>query len=177
MNKKAGTLSVIAWVVSVFVIIFFLAGYLYAHNLMTEALLDAGNTIDNNVVNLSDAVQKVVVPINSAMNALTWISFVMIVSLAFSILIENYYIREHPVLIFVHLLVIILAIVGSIYVSNAYETLLGQGILSGALGEFTASTYIALNLPIWVAIIGIFGLVLLVINVTRDPTLNVKGGI
>jgi len=177
MNKKAGTFLVISWIVAVFVVIFFLAAYLYAHNLMTEKLLEAGALIDSNVVNLTDATQKVVVPINSAMSALTWISFVMLVTLAFSTLVENYYIREHPVLIFFHIIVVVIGIIAAIYISNAYENFLTGGILSTTLMQFTASSYIALYLPLWVAVIGIFGLILLVINATRDPALSVKGGI
>jgi hypothetical protein len=33
-----------------------------------------------------------------------------------------------------------------------------------------------LYLPLWVAVIGIFGIILLVINATRDPEIRVKGG-
>ena len=175
MNKKGGALSIILWIASVMVILFFLAGYLYAHNLFTNALLSAGATVDNNVVNLTSAVQNVVVPINSAMNSLHWISFILIACLAFSILIENFYIRRHPVLFFVHLIIVIVGVVVSIYVSNAYETLLASGTLASTLGGFTASSYVALYLPLWVALIGIFGLVLLVINANRDPELSVRG--
>jgi len=177
MNNKAGTFLVITWIVGVVVIIFFLAGFLYGFNSLTTSITDAASTINTDVVNLTYAAQSTVVHVNSAMNALTWISFVMIVTLALSILIECYYVREHPVLFFVHLMVWVLAIIGAIYVSNEYETLLGSGTLSSTLSQFTASSYVALYLPIWAGLIGFFGLILLLINATRDPTVLVKGGI
>ena len=177
MNNKGGMFSIIIWIASVLTIIIFLGGYLYAHNLFTDAMLDAGATMGTSLVNLTDATQKVVVPINNAMSALHWISFILITVLAFSILLENFYVREHPVMFFVHLIVVIIGVVVSIYVSNAYEDLLGSGILASTLGGFTASSYVALWLPYWVAVIGIFGLVLLVINASRDPEMRVRGGI
>ena len=131
--------------------------------------------LDNNIVNFTDAVQHTIVPIDNAMNSLTWISFIMIVTLAFAILVENYYIRQHPVLFFVHLLIVVLGIVGAIYISNYYESLMTGNILSDTLMQFTASSYIVLFLPIWVAILGIFGIVLLVINMNRDSEISVKG--
>jgi len=167
MNKKGGALSIIVWVAGVFVIIFFLAGWVYFHNVLTNALLDV--KVDNNIVNFTGAVQNTFVPLNNSMSGLSTISFILLITLGFSILIENFYIRKHPILFFVHVLIVIVGIVGSIYISNAYETLLNNNILSPTLNTFKASSYIALFLPYWVAIIGIFGLILLVINAVRDP--------
>ena len=177
MNKRGGILSIIVWIAGVFVIIFFLAGWLYMHNLLTVAMLNAGNTVDNSVVNLTSAVQNVLVPVNNAMSALHYISFILIAMLAFSILIENFYIRRHPILFFVHILIVIIGIIAGIYISNAYETLMSGNILSNTLIGFKASSYIVLALPLWVAIIGIFGLILLVINAVRDPEIRGGGGI
>lgn len=176
MNRKAGALSIIIWMAGAFVIIFFLAGYLYFHNALTNAMLTAGSNMDTSIVNLTQATQQVIVPVNTAISSLKWISFVMIASLAFAILIENFYIREHPILFFVHLLIILVGIVGSIYVSNAYESLMVSGPLANTLQSFTASSYVMLYLPLWIAVIGIFGLMLLLINANRDPEIRFKGG-
>jgi hypothetical protein len=176
MNNKGGALSIIIWMAGAFVIIFFLAGFVYFHNTFTNVMLSAGTNLNTNVVNLTQVTQQVIVPVNNAMTSLTWISFVMIVTLAFAILIENFYIREHPILFFVHVMVMILGVVGAIYVSNAYESLLNTGPLAGTLQTFTASSYIVLYLPVWVAVIGIFGIVLLLINANRDPEVKFRGG-
>ena len=175
MNKKSNALSIIVWIVSVVVIVFFLAGYLYFHNALTTTILDAGKSLNTNIVNITDAAQKTIVPVNNAMNSLTWISFILIVCLAFGTLIENYYIREHPVLFFVHVMIVILGIIASIYISNFYEDFMNNSIFSSSLIQFTASSYVVLHLPYWVAVIGIFGLILLVINASRDPELRVGG--
>lgn len=170
MNKKAGVFAVIAWMIGVMVIVLFLSGYLYMHNELTNTILNT--QVDTNIVNLTDAAQKTIVQVNSAMSALHYISFILIFMLAFAILLENYFIRRHPLLFFVHVIVIILAVVGSVYISNAYEDLMTGNILSSTISGFTASSYVALYLPIWVSVIGVLGIILLMINSNRDPELE-----
>lgn len=177
MNKKGNALSIIVWTSSVVIIIFFLAGWMYFHHQMTLALLNAGSSMNTDLFNLTQITEQVVVPLDNALNSLTWISFVMIVCLALSILIENFYIREHPVLFFVHVLIVILGIIGAIYISNAYQDLVNTPPLNSILSSFTMSNLVVLYLPLWVAVIGIFGLILLVINANRDPEMKVRGGI
>lgn len=145
------------------------------HNVLTNILINI--PAQSNLVNISQNAQQVIVPVNNAMNGLTYISFILITMLAFGILIENFYIRKHPILFMVHILIVVLAIIGAIYISNTYETLMSGNILSDTLITFTASSYIILYLPYWVSIIGIFGLVLLVINAVRDPAISARGGI
>ena len=175
MNKKASSLSIIIWVSAVIVIILFLAGYIYFFNTLTTTLHSVNVT--SNLFNFTDAVNKTFVPVNNGMSSLTWISFILIVTLAFAILLENFYIREHPVLFFIHVFVVILGIIAGIYISNYYEDLLGDitNPLNSTLLTFTASDYVVLYLPYWVAVIGIIGLVLLVINANRDPEIRRVG--
>jgi len=169
MNKKSqGSLSIIVWMVSAVIIIFFLAGFLYFSHTLTITLNNIN--MQTNLFNFSDISQKTMGQVDAGMNSLTWISFILIVTLAFSILIENFYIREHPVMFFVHAIIVIVGIVGAIYVSNFYVGLLNSSNpLASTLMQFTASDYIVIYLPYWVAVIGIAGIVLLVINANRDP--------
>lgn len=174
MNKKGNSLSIIAWLVGTVVIIFFLAGYLYFHNTLTDTLMNIPQT--SNSVNITYAVQNTLVPVNTAMDSLHYISYILIITLGLAILIENFYIRRHPVLFVVHIMIVIVGIIGAIYISNNYESLLGSNnILSPTLQGFTISNYIVLYLPLWVAILGIFGLILLVINAVRDPETTRSG--
>lgn len=165
--KKAGAFGIITWAVGSIIVVLFLGAYLYMHNEMTETLLAITSSTEQ--VNISYAVQSVIVPVNSAMVSLHWISFVLLLSLAFAGIIESYYVRSHPVLFFYHVLIIILGVVGSVYIVNYYETLLQSGVLSSTLIGFTASSVLILNLPLWVALIGIIGLIVMGIAANRDP--------
>jgi hypothetical protein len=173
-NKSQGALSIITWLVSTVIIIFFLAGFLYFNHTLTTKLTSIN--VQTNLFNFTDIANKTIVPVDNAMNSLTWISFVLIVCLAFAILLENYYIREHPVLFFVHIMIVFLGIIASIYISNYYVTLMNSNNpLASTLMTFTASDYIVILLPYWVAVIGIFGIILLVINANRDPEMRRVG--
>ncbi|KKK85757.1 hypothetical protein LCGC14_2770100 [marine sediment metagenome] len=170
MNNKGGILSIIVWLASVVVIILILAAFVFFFDVTTTALLDAGAIIDSSVVNLTDATQKTMVPINLGMRSLTWISFLLITVLAFGILVENFYIRQHPILFFVHILIIFLGIIAAISISNFYEIFLNDPLLGGTLSEFTAASFTALNLPYWVAVIGIIGLIFSILSITISVT-------
>lgn len=173
MDKKAQTFAIIGFIVATLVVVIFLASYLYMHNRLTTVLLGISSVSSS--ANISYAVQNVFVPVNSAMNSLHWISFVLLFALAFSIILECYYVRRHPILFFFHIIILILAIVSSIYISNYYETLMTSGILSSTLAGFTASSYLILYLPLWVAIIGIIGLIVMSISANRDTEMRNVG--
>jgi hypothetical protein len=58
----------------------------------------------------------------------------------------------------------------SIYISNAYESLLNQQIFGGVLSGFTVSNWIMLNLPTFILIVSVLGAVGLFVNMIRTGT-------
>jgi hypothetical protein len=172
-SKRAGTLSIIAWVVGTIVIIIWLAGFTYFFSSITSTLVNIPAV--NNVVNISSAATSVFVPVNNAMGYLPLISFILIVMNALVILVESYYIKQHPVLFIVHLFIVVLAVVASIYISNEYELLMNNNILSSTIINHTASSYLVLWLPYITAILGFFGFIIMLINFNRDPELRGVG--
>lgn len=173
MNKKAGMFTLIAWIVGTIIVVLFLAGYLYMHNQLTSTLTSLTGSTPS--ANLSYAVESVFTPVNSAMSSLHWIGFILLVSLAIAFIMECFYVRRHPILFFIHALIWMLGIVAAIYISNYYETLLAGNILSSTFMGFKAITYLMLNLPLWVGILGFIGLVVMSVAVNRDPELKNVG--
>ncbi len=172
MNKKGNMLAVLMWSVSTIVVVLFLAAWLFMFDSVTQALLDVP-AVEG--IDIADAATKTFVPINAALGGLRVLSFVLLFSLAFGIIIESYLIRRHPVVWVVHWLITLMAIVGSLYIANEYEKLLESGILSATLQTFTASSNLILFLPLWVAVIGTIGGIILFININRDPELKTTG--
>jgi hypothetical protein len=121
---------------------------------------------------MSDAVSKTITPVNNAMQGLTIISFILILSLGLGLIVEAYYIKRHPILFIVHLFIYIAAIIGSLYIANEYESLMGSGVLSNTLFHFKASSYLILNLPWVTAILGIIGIIIMFISLNRDPEMK-----
>lgn len=176
MNKKGfGLFGVITFAAGSLVVVLFLAGMIYLVSQLTSTLLTAGTSLSTNAVNLTDAVQKTIVPVNAAMSQLHWIAFAILFSLAFIVILECYFVRSNPVFFFIHILVIILGIIGSIYISNYYETLMTTGILAPTIMGFKAASNLVLYLPLWVAVIGIVGLIVMAISANRDPEMRRTG--
>ena len=131
MNNKAQTTALITFIVAGIVVITFLAGWIYFFNTMTTSL--EGVAIDTSIVNFSSAVSQTVSPVNNAMSGLHLLSVCILLGLIMGMLIEAYYIRRHPILFVVHLLITILAIIASAYISNEYETLMTNNILGSII--------------------------------------------
>jgi len=72
---------------------------------------------------------------------------------------------KHPIWLFPFILMTILIVVFSIYISNAYEDLLSGNVLSTTLNEFTIMTFIIIHLPLFISIVGIFGMVFSIVGI------------
>lgn len=169
MNKKGNLLSILIWSVSTIVVVLFLGAWVFMFNSITDSLL-AIPAVGG--VDIADAATKTFVPVNSAMSGLRVLSFVLLFSLGFGIIIESYLIRRHPIVWVLHWFITLMAIVSSLYIANEYEKLLESGILSSTLQQFTASSNLILLLPLWTAVLGTIGGIILFVNINRDPELK-----
>jgi hypothetical protein len=158
MNKK-GQMALITFIISGIIIVTFFAGWLYFFNTMTNVMQSIPSS--TNQVNISYAVSSVLAPVNNAMNGLNLLSVVILLGLILGIFIESYYVRKHPILFVIHLLIWIVSITASIYISNSYETLMTNDILGSYITQNTGASFISLNLPMITAIIGAIGIFLI----------------
>jgi len=173
MNKKASVLDIIIWIIAGFIILLFLAVYMYGHNQLTEKLLELNIDIgDTNIATIAD---NTFGQVNSGLNSLRWLSFTIIFALAISILISNFLVKAHPVFFIVYFFIVVLAIVFSVFVSNSYEGLMTNQLIGDTLQSYVGSSFIMLNLPLWVTIIGVFGAIVLFIGIIRDR--RIDGGV
>jgi len=173
-NKRGQTFLLLSIIVAVIVVGVFFAGWMYMFNTMTQTLQAV--KIDNNIVNFSSAVANTVAPVNNAMSGLNAISMAIILGLIIASFIEAYFVRKHPIMFVVHLFIVAMAVTASIYISNEYEKLMTNGILGSYLTANTALSFIALELPIIVTVVGFVGLILLFAAINRDSDTN-RGGI
>lgn len=166
MNKKASIMDGILWIIIAFVTLFVFAGLYYFHTQVYSGLSDVGTVGTLNVTNITESVFS---PVTTNMvQGLNIIAFIILAGGAFSILLHNFLVRQHPAWFVVYLLITILAIIVSAYVSNEYVSLLSNDVLGSTLSQFTMGNYIMQYLPYWSAIIGILGAVFLFIGSLRD---------
>lgn len=166
MKKKASIIDPLLWIVLAFVIVMFFAAWIWGFGLLTDTLTGIEGT---ETVNISDAAQDTFGRIEPAQKTgLHVLSYVMIFSMALTILLTNYLEKVHPAFFVAYLFVLVGAIIASVYISNEYETLMASALLGSSLSEFTGSSFIILYLPVWVTIIGLFGAIFLFAGIMRD---------
>lgn len=160
MNKKGAFADLFIFMIFALIIIVVCVVMVYIANITQEQLhetmddMDLGDTMGNNASVVIDNTMGVV---SASFNALYWISAFLIFGMILSIFIGSYLVTTKPVFFIPYLFIVIIAIIVSVPLSNAYETLSNDATLSGTFSNFTASNFVMLNLPIWITIIGFVG--------------------
>ena len=161
MKNKHGAFSdIFLFMILAFVLIFICAIMIYIANTTTDKLhetmdgMDLGDGSGNNV---SQVIDNTVGATALTFKALYWISAFIIFGMILGIFIGSYLVTTKPVFFIPYIFIVIIAIIVSVPLSNAYETLSNNAELSSTFAGFTASNFIMLNLPIWITIIGFTG--------------------
>lgn len=166
-NKKAGVMDIVIWVVSAFLITIILGFWIYVFATLTSTMTSIP-TQSGSDINISDIAHDVIVPVNNAMSNFEWISFGMIFALAIAIFVFNFYTHKNPAFFWLYILMVVIAIIISVPISNTYEDLLQNTLIGSTLTGLKASSFVVLYLPLWTAVIGIIGAVFLFINLQKD---------
>ncbi len=180
MNKKgqltASYGDVFVFIIMSFVVVVFF-GILYFGFGQVETVLQnvqidfAGDSF----ANFSEVVDATYGEVYDAYGLLRIITYVIIFSMVLTILISNYLVRINPVFFIIYILVCIIAIIVSAYVSNTYEGLLLDPTFGSTLMSFEGSSYIMLYLPAWATVISLVGGLIMFMGIIR--TRNQEGGI
>lgn len=173
MNKKGSVMDGIVWIIIGFVTLFVFAGLYYFHTQVYAGLSSVGSVGNINITNITETVFEPVT--KDMLNGLNILAFIILGGGAFSILVHNFLVRQHPAFFIVYILMTILAIIVSVYISNQYMDLLSNEVIGSTLSGFTMGNFIMQYLPYWSAVIGILGAVFLFIGSLRDR--EISGGI
>ena len=117
--------------------------------------------------NATEIIQETFGKVPNSYTALKWISVMLIVGLALSILISSFLVRTNPIFFVPYIIIVVLATIISVPISNAYETIYNNAYLHSTMTGFFGTTWIFLNLPMWVIVIGMLSGILMFINVAR----------
>lgn len=173
MNKKGSVIDMIVFVIITFVIVMFLGIWLYGFDLITTSLISIDAPIGNGSVTVGSAAEDTFGQVNTGkQRVLPIVGFALIFGMMLTIFISNFLVKVHPVFFFVYLGILVLAIVLSVFVSNAYETFLTGEVFSSTLQGMSAMTFILLNLPLWTTVIGFIGMAILFAGILRDRELG-----
>ena len=169
-SKKGAFSDLFLWMAISFVIIIFSVVMYFIANKTLDSLLgtDAIQKGLGDDGNATQIVQDTFGQVPNSYSALKWITFVLIFGFALSILMTSFLVKTNPIFFVPYVIILIVAIIVSVPLSNTYETIYQNPLLASSFIGFWGASYIFLHLPIWVSVIGIFAGVLMFINVVRS---------
>lgn len=164
MNKKAGFTDLFIFMVVAFVIVLISGIFIFLGGKVTT---EVHKTMDNQMfgeTNGSDIVDISLGKVNTSYQALYWISWFLMVGMVISIFIGSYLVTTKPVFFIPYAFITIIAVIVSVVISNAYETIIQTPDLASTFVGFLGANFIMLKLPIWISVIGIMGGVIMFVR-------------
>lgn len=179
MNKKGGMTDLFLFMIFAIVIIFICVIFIYLGGRVTTQVHEKMDnmTFGNEDVNytrqvIDDSIGKV----NQAYQSLYWISVFLIVGMVLSIFIGSYLVTTKPIFFVPYAFIVIIAIIISVGLSNAYEQVMLDPTLAPTFAGFVGANFIMLKLPIWVTVIGIVGGIIMFIRMgSKENQMGVYG--
>lgn len=161
-NRKRGAFADLFIFMIISFIVILISGVFIYIGLRAEDQLDSSlgqmddlhDTMGNNA---SVVIDNTIGVTNLTFDALHWITVLLIFGMALSIFIGSYLVNTKPIFFIPFLFIIIIAIVVSVPISNSYETLLSDATMGATYTGFVGASWVMLNLPIFVTIIGLVG--------------------
>jgi ABC-type lipoprotein release transport system permease subunit len=167
LDKKGGIADIFLVVIIVFILIVCVIMVTFAQSKFYEKIKEQAPNLQNsfdNSTNVSQLIDDTVGKTSQAYSTLPWITALLIIFYFLSILLSAFLVKTHPVTFVAYWLMVIVAVIISVYVSNVYETLSETAVLTSTWMTFSGANYIFTYLPIWVTIIGLIAGVLMFIN-------------
>lgn len=170
-NKRGAFTDLFLFMGLAFLVVVFMVMMTFTSNMVYQKLIEESDTIQRGLGdsgNATEIINESVGAVNIAYGSLRWISVVLIFGFALSILLSSFLVRTNPVFFVPYILIVIIAVIVSVPLSNAYEQVYQNPELAEAFSGFFGATWIFLHLPIWVLVIGILAGILMFVNVVRS---------
>ncbi len=168
-NKKAGLLDLFVFMIGAFILAIACGLYLYLATVTEEKLHENEATIQRIIPNdnATELIDNTFGKVPDAYQTLKWVTSVIIIGMAMSILITSFLVRSTPIFFIPYIFIWIMAIIISVPISNAYETIYETPMLTATFSGFWGQTFIFLNLHIWVTVIGGLAALIMFVNMIR----------
>lgn len=169
-DKNGAVFDYLIWIIMAFVILVFFVVWTYGHGLVTNVLLSLNKTIGGTVnTSIADIAMSTVGKVNSALPMLQWIAVALIFGMILTILISNFLVKVHPVFFVIYLFFAMTSVILAVPLSNYYEQYLYTNSLLGATFQsYGTMSWIMFNLPTFAIVVGIFGTILLMVQILKE---------
>jgi hypothetical protein len=178
MNKSGGMVDLFLFMVLAVAIVFICAIFIFLGGKATTEVhkqLDGTNYAGDQ--NMTQLIDKTFGAVNRAYQSLYWIAVFLIVGMVLSIFIGSYLVTTKPIFFIPYFFVTVIAVIVSVGISNAYEQVINDPTMASTFAGFVGANYIMLQLPIWIAVIGIVGAIIMFVRMgSKERDLYSQGG-
>jgi len=138
--------------------------FIYMGGTVTEKVHETMDDMTFGDANTSQVIDDTFGAVNRSYQALYWIAVFLMVGMIISIFIGSYLVTTRPVFFIPYIFITIIAIIVSVGISNAYEQVIADPTLASTFAGFIGANFIMLNLPMWIAIVGIVGAIIMFVR-------------
>jgi len=83
------------------------------------------------------------------------------IGLVLGLIITGWFIGGYPIFMAAYFIIVVIAVAISPFLSNAWESISVMPIFGGTLAAYPITNHLLLNLPVYIAIIGFIGLIVM----------------
>lgn len=132
--------------------------FLTSHYTLNQAFDRLQN---NTVINASQPTVTVLDSAQDLTSRFDYIIFAIFITLALALIITGWFIGGHPIFMFIYFIIVVVGTVLGAVFANAWETISTKAIFAVTLSSFPLTNHILNALPIYTAIIGFIGIVVM----------------
>jgi len=156
-GKRGGFTDLFIFMIVSVIVVFISGIFIYLGGRVNTQLHTTMDDMTFGDKNGSEIVTSTMGKVSSTYDALYWISVFLMVGMVISIFIGSYLVTTKPVFFIPYLFVVIIAIIVSVGISNAYQEVIETPLLASTFNNFVGANFILSKLPIWITIIGFVG--------------------
>lgn len=178
-NKKGAFSDLFIFMIFAFIILFFSGIFIYAGGIVSDKLHEeiGSRTHVNSDKTYNETISETFDNVNVAYQSLYWIAIFIIGAMILSIFIGSYMVTIRPVTFVPYIILVIIAVIVSVALSNAYEYVVTQPEFTDTFIGFWGANYVMFYLPLWISVIGIFGGIIMFVRFKMaEESINIAGG-
>jgi hypothetical protein len=177
MNKRGQMgVDILIFIIFAIIILAIMGMYLYMGDTIETKLKQSLPQEQFTGSNVTQVIETTFGKVNEAYGTFKWISILLLVGMAISIFIGSYLVTTRPIFFVPYIFMVIIAIVVSVGISNAYQTLIETPLLASSYAELVGGNYLMIYLPLWVTVIGFAGGIIMFARMkSQDSMVNPYG--
>jgi len=145
--------------------IIWIAVFLFASALILFVINFSGYQISTNLANHSQingtVAEAPIENITTSVDRVDFIIFLVFIGLILAMIVASWFVAGHPMFMFIYFLVITMAIILAMILSNAWGSVSQASVFGSTVARFPITNHILGILPLYTAIVGFIGITIM----------------